>query len=84
MMSSGGYASIGDDNNGTNVSGTVPAVVAGADHVALKFKESNLQTFPPSSESQGKIPVFRPPSCLQPLSRLIFAHTLCHLGRGGS
>ncbi|XP_074574930.1 uncharacterized protein LOC141831470 isoform X2 [Curcuma longa] len=64
MMSSGGYTSIGDDNSGGNniVSGSVPAVVSGSDHVTLKFKESNLQTFPPASDSQGKIPVFRPPS----------------------
>ncbi|KAG6490794.1 hypothetical protein ZIOFF_052107 [Zingiber officinale] len=89
MMSSGGYTSIGNDNSGGNISGSVPvqyvfplqflssyppgsdsisfdllcqAVVSGPDHVALKFKESNLQTFPPTSDSQGKIPVFRPPS----------------------
>eukprot|EP00262_Sarcandra_glabra_P016528 TRINITY_DN5426_c0_g4_i2.p1 TRINITY_DN5426_c0_g4~~TRINITY_DN5426_c0_g4_i2.p1 ORF type:complete len:285 (-),score=27.32 TRINITY_DN5426_c0_g4_i2:183-1037(-) len=56
MMSSGGYTSI--DNQ--KVSGSVPAVT-GTDHVAVKFTDSNLQTFPPS-ETQGKISGgFRPP-----------------------
>ncbi|WOL15374.1 hypothetical protein Cni_G24155 [Canna indica] len=37
--------------------------VSGPDHVTIKFTESNLQTFPPSSESQGKISAnVRPPS----------------------
>ncbi|CAH9073671.1 unnamed protein product [Cuscuta epithymum] len=49
MMSSN-YTAI--DNQ--NVSGSVPAVADPPSHVAVKFTESNLQTFPPSS-SQGKI-----------------------------
>ncbi|XP_058077716.1 uncharacterized protein LOC131226062 [Magnolia sinica] len=56
MMSSG-YTSL--DNQ--KVSGSVPAV-SGQDHVAVNFTESNLQTFPPSSETQGKISgAYRPP-----------------------
>ncbi|RAL39423.1 hypothetical protein DM860_002956 [Cuscuta australis] len=49
MMSSN-YTAIDDHN----VSGSVPAVADPPPHVAVKFTESNLQTFPPSS-SQGKI-----------------------------
>ncbi|XP_020581071.1 protein YIPF1 homolog [Phalaenopsis equestris] len=56
MMSGGGYTTI--DNQ--KVSGSVPAV-SGPDHVAVKFTESNLNTFPPS-EAKGKITcVFKPP-----------------------
>ncbi|KAJ8458213.1 hypothetical protein OPV22_031139 [Ensete ventricosum] len=63
MMSSGGYTTIDDNNNKNSVvSGSVPAV-SDPDHATIKFTESKLQTFPPSSESQGKIAaVFRPPS----------------------
>ncbi|MQM04472.1 hypothetical protein Taro_037269 [Colocasia esculenta] len=57
MMSSGGYTSIDDQK----ISGSVPAVTSGTDHAAVKFTDSNLQTFPPSS-AQGKISgTFRPP-----------------------
>ncbi|KAL2490521.1 Integral membrane Yip1 family protein [Abeliophyllum distichum] len=49
-MMSGNYTSI--DNQ--NVAGSVPAVADPPGHVAVKFTESNLQTFPPSG-SQGKI-----------------------------
>ncbi|KAL5995928.1 hypothetical protein ACLOJK_026001 [Asimina triloba] len=36
--------------------------VASPEHVSVKFTESNLQTFPPSSETQGKIAGgYRPP-----------------------
>ncbi|OIT03153.1 PREDICTED: protein YIPF1 homolog [Nicotiana attenuata] len=49
MMSSN-YTAI--DNQ--NVSGSVPAVADPPGQVAVKFTDSNLQTFPPSS-SQGKI-----------------------------
>ncbi|CAL9155804.1 uncharacterized protein LOC135587713 [Musa acuminata AAA Group] len=61
MMS--GYTSI--DNQ--KVSGSVPAaapVVSGPDRITtVRFTESNLQTFPPSSETHGKLSaVFRPPS----------------------
>ncbi|CAL9040583.1 uncharacterized protein LOC135622371 isoform X1 [Musa acuminata AAA Group] len=64
MMSSGGYTTVDDDQNKNSVvSGSVPVAVSDPDHVTLKFTESKLQTFPPSSESQGKIAaVFRPPS----------------------
>ncbi|KAJ4744842.1 Protein YIPF [Rhynchospora pubera] len=56
MMSGGGYTSI--DNQ--KVSGSVPAAT-GPDPAAVRFTDSNLQTFPPS-ETQGKISaVFRPP-----------------------
>ncbi|THU59112.1 hypothetical protein C4D60_Mb03t21560 [Musa balbisiana] len=59
MMS--GYTSI--DNQ--KVAGSVPAAApanSGPDRIAtVRFTESNLQTFPPSSETQGKISVvFRP------------------------
>ncbi|KAF3454461.1 hypothetical protein FNV43_RR04908 [Rhamnella rubrinervis] len=55
-MMSGNYTSI--DNQ--QVSGSVPAV-PDPGHVAVKFQDSNLQTFPPS-EAQGKISgVSRPP-----------------------
>ncbi|EFJ10174.1 hypothetical protein SELMODRAFT_447419 [Selaginella moellendorffii] len=43
-----GYSTIGGD-----VSGSVPAA-AGADHVALQFQDSNLQTFPPT-DARGKL-----------------------------
>ncbi|XP_031486421.1 uncharacterized protein LOC116254912 [Nymphaea colorata] len=57
MMSGGGYASIANQN----VSGSVPAV-SGSEHVALKFSDSDLQTFPPI-EAQGKISgSYRPPT----------------------
>ncbi|KAG0492945.1 hypothetical protein HPP92_006015 [Vanilla planifolia] len=57
MMSGGGYTTI--DNQ--KVSGSVPAV-SGPDHVAVKFTESTLQTFPPS-EAKGKITGgYRPPT----------------------
>lgn len=57
MMKSSGYTSI--DNQ--NVSGSVPAVPT-SDHVAVKFTESNLQTFPPP-DARGKMtPIFKPPS----------------------
>ncbi|XP_031101598.1 protein YIPF1 homolog [Ipomoea triloba] len=49
MMSSN-YTAI--DNQ--NVSGSVPAVADPSPQVSVKFTESNLQTFPPST-SQGKI-----------------------------
>ncbi|KAL4202466.1 hypothetical protein AMTRI_Chr02g263780 [Amborella trichopoda] len=56
MMNSG-YTNI--DNQ--KIPGSVPAV-SSPDHVALKFPESNPQTFPPS-ETQGKISgTFRPPT----------------------
>ncbi|KAE8710552.1 hypothetical protein F3Y22_tig00110321pilonHSYRG00372 [Hibiscus syriacus] len=48
-MMSGGYTSI--DNQ--KVSGSVPAV-SDPGHVAVKFADSNLETFPPS-DAQGKI-----------------------------
>ncbi|KAL9235045.1 hypothetical protein vseg_009845 [Gypsophila vaccaria] len=48
-MMSGNYTSIDHQK----VSGSVPAV-NDSPHVAVKFAESNLQTFPPS-EAQGKI-----------------------------
>ncbi|KAH7543079.1 hypothetical protein FEM48_Zijuj02G0145200 [Ziziphus jujuba var. spinosa] len=55
-MMSGNYTSI--DNQ--KVSGSVPAATDPG-HVAVKFQDSNLQTFPPS-EAQGKISgVSRPP-----------------------
>ncbi|KAI5658895.1 hypothetical protein M9H77_27688 [Catharanthus roseus] len=50
MMSGGNYTAI--DNQ--NVSGSVPAAADPPAHVAVKFTESNLQTFPPSAP-QGKI-----------------------------
>lgn len=57
MMSGGGYTTI--DNQ--NVSGSVPAV-SGHDHIAVKFADSNLHSFP-VSEPKGKITgVFKPPS----------------------
>ncbi|KAL6497075.1 hypothetical protein OROGR_029004 [Orobanche gracilis] len=49
-MMSGNYTSI--DNQ--NVSGSVPAVGDTHSHVAVKFNDSNLQTFPPAG-TQGKI-----------------------------
>ncbi|KAL6587055.1 hypothetical protein OROMI_000033 [Orobanche minor] len=49
-MMSGNYTSI--DNQ--NVSGSVPAAVPDPGHIAVKFQDSSLQTFPPS-EAQGKI-----------------------------
>ncbi|XP_068660062.1 uncharacterized protein [Aristolochia californica] len=56
MMSSG-YTTI----DSQSVSGSVPAASA-PDHVAVKFADSNLQTFPPSV-TQGKISGgFRPPA----------------------
>uniref|UniRef100_A0A0C9RRP6 Protein YIP n=1 Tax=Wollemia nobilis TaxID=56998 RepID=A0A0C9RRP6_9CONI len=57
MMSSG-YTHLENQN----VSGSVPAA-SGPDQVQLKFSETNLQTFPPPSETQGKITgAHRPPS----------------------
>ncbi|XP_047330546.1 protein YIPF1 homolog [Impatiens glandulifera] len=50
MMSGGSYTPI--DNQ--KVSGSVPAVSDSPAHVAVKFSDSNLQTFPPSTV-QGKI-----------------------------
>ncbi|KAI3455307.1 hypothetical protein Pfo_011970 [Paulownia fortunei] len=56
-MMSGNYTSI--DNQ--NISGSVPAVGDPPSHVAVKFTDSNLQTFPPAG-SQGKISgASRPP-----------------------
>ncbi|KAG6590392.1 protein YIPF1 homolog [Cucurbita moschata] len=56
MMSGGNYTTI--DNQ--NVSGSVPAV-PDQGQIAVKFTESNLQTFPPSG-TQGKIAGgFQPP-----------------------
>lgn len=53
---SSGYTSL----DSQKISGSVPAV-QNADHVAVKFTESNLQTFPPS-ETHGKISgAYRPP-----------------------
>ncbi|XP_047958157.1 protein YIPF1 homolog [Salvia hispanica] len=49
-MMSGNYTSI--DNQ--NVGGSVPAVADSPAHVAVKFADSSLQTFPPSG-AQGKI-----------------------------
>ncbi|KAG6426043.1 hypothetical protein SASPL_110257 [Salvia splendens] len=49
-MMSGNYTSI--DNQ--NVGGSVPAVADAPAHVAVKFADSSLQTFPPSG-AQGKI-----------------------------
>lgn len=49
-MMSGNYTTI--DNQ--KVSGSVPAVSDSPGHVAVKFADSNLQTFPPSG-AQGKI-----------------------------
>ncbi|KAF7805123.1 protein YIPF1-like protein [Senna tora] len=48
-MMSGNYTTIDDQH----VSGSVPAV-SDPGHVTVKFADSNLQTFPPSTE-QGKI-----------------------------
>ncbi|KAL3843965.1 hypothetical protein ACJIZ3_001368 [Penstemon smallii] len=56
-MMSGNYTSI--DNQ--NVTGSVPAVADPPANVAVKFTDSNLQTFPPSG-AQGKISgASRPP-----------------------
>ncbi|KAL0441641.1 UNVERIFIED_CONTAM: protein YIPF1 [Sesamum radiatum] len=57
-MMSGNYTSI--DNQ--NVSGSVPAVGDPPSHVAVKFTDSNLQTFPPTGSQGGKISgAARPP-----------------------
>ncbi|KAL0319132.1 UNVERIFIED_CONTAM: protein YIPF1 [Sesamum angustifolium] len=49
-MMSGNYTSI--DNQ--NVSGSVPAVGDPPSHVAVKFTDSNLQTFPPTGSKGGR------------------------------
>ena len=49
MMSGGNYTTIENQK----ISGSVPAV-SNPGHVAVKFKDSNLETFPPA-EAQGKI-----------------------------
>ncbi|CAI9102240.1 OLC1v1000479C1 [Oldenlandia corymbosa var. corymbosa] len=49
-MMSGNYTPI----DSQNVSGSVPAAADSSGHVAVKFTESNLQTFPPTA-AQGKI-----------------------------
>lgn len=49
-MMSGNYTAI----DSQKVSGSVPAVSDSAGHIAVKFSDSNLQTFPPTGP-QGKI-----------------------------
>ncbi|OEL27695.1 Protein YIPF1-like protein [Dichanthelium oligosanthes] len=57
MMSGGGYSSLDDPK----ASGSVPAAT-GPDPPAIRFTDSNLQTFPPS-EARGKISgAYRPPT----------------------
>ncbi|TVU07453.1 hypothetical protein EJB05_47511, partial [Eragrostis curvula] len=57
MMSGGGYSALDDPK----ASGSVPAA-AGPDPPAIRFTDSNLQTFPPS-EARGKISgAYRPPT----------------------
>ncbi|TVU36539.1 hypothetical protein EJB05_18476 [Eragrostis curvula] len=57
MMSDGGYSALDDPK----ASGSVPAA-AGPDPPAIRFTDSNLQTFPPS-EARGKISgAYRPPT----------------------
>jgi len=57
MMSGGGYSSLDDPK----ASGSVPAAT-GPDPPAIRFAESNLQTFPPP-DARGKISgAYRPPT----------------------
>nr|CAB3477585.1 unnamed protein product [Digitaria exilis] len=57
MMSGGGYSSLDDPK----ASGSVPAAT-GPDPPAIRFTDSNLQTFPPS-DARGKISgAYRPPT----------------------
>ncbi|XP_066342818.1 uncharacterized protein [Miscanthus floridulus] len=57
MMSGGGYSALDDPK----VSGSVP-LATGTDPSAIRFANSNLQTFPPS-EARGKIAgAYRPPT----------------------
>ncbi|XP_066393251.1 uncharacterized protein [Miscanthus floridulus] len=57
MMSGGGYSTL----DGPKASGSVPAAT-GTDPSAIRFADSNLQTFPPF-EARGKIAgAYRPPT----------------------